>query len=89
MCLVKTCERFMGIGQVITMPIFFASNAIYPMEIMPTWLRILSLANPLTDEVDGLRSLMIRGAVSTEPARRCAGNGAASARRFRCACRGR
>jgi ABC-2 type transport system permease protein len=63
-CLVKTRERFMGIGQVITMPIFFASNAIYPMEIMPTWLRILSRANPLTYEVDGVRALMIRGAAS-------------------------
>jgi ABC-2 type transport system permease protein len=27
---VKTRERFMGIGQVLTMPLFFASNAIYP-----------------------------------------------------------
>ena len=25
----------MGIGQVLTMPIFFASNAIYPLAIMP------------------------------------------------------
>lgn len=63
-CLVKTRERFMGIGQVITMPIFFASNAIYPLEIMPTWLRILARANPLTYEVDALRALMIRGADS-------------------------
>jgi len=29
-CIVKTRERFMGIGQVLTMPLFFASNAIYP-----------------------------------------------------------
>ena len=29
----KTRERFMGIGQVLTMPIFFASNAIYPIEL--------------------------------------------------------
>ena len=29
-CIVKTRDRFMGIGQVLTMPIFFASNAIYP-----------------------------------------------------------
>ena len=29
-CIVRTRERFMGIGQVLTMPIFFASNAIYP-----------------------------------------------------------
>jgi ABC-type Na+ efflux pump permease subunit len=32
---VKTCERFMGIGQALTMPIFFASNAIYPLPLMP------------------------------------------------------
>jgi len=31
--LVKTRERFMGIGQVLTMPMFFASNAIYPLAI--------------------------------------------------------
>ena len=34
-CLVKTRERFMGIGQVLTMPMFFASNAIYPLAMMP------------------------------------------------------
>ena len=59
-CIVKTRERFMGIGQLLTMPIFFASNAIYPIEIMPPWLRAISLANPLTYEVDGLRALMLR-----------------------------
>ncbi len=37
----------MGIGQVLTMPIFFASNAIYPIEIMPDWLKVVSFANPL------------------------------------------
>src|SRR5579864_3481219 len=36
-CLVKTRERFMGIGQVLTMPLFFASNAIYPIATMPGW----------------------------------------------------
>jgi len=34
-CLVKTRERFMGIGQILTMPLFFASNAIYPIAVMP------------------------------------------------------
>jgi len=34
-CIVKTRERFMGVGQVLTMPLFFASNAIYPIAIMP------------------------------------------------------
>jgi ABC-2 type transport system permease protein len=60
-CIVRTRERFMGIGQVLTMPIFFASNAIYPIDLMPHWLQIVSRLNPLTYEVDALRALMLRG----------------------------
>jgi len=63
-CLVKTRERFMGIGQVLTMPLFFASNAIYPISIMPSWLQVISQINPLTYEVDALRLLMILGGTS-------------------------
>jgi ABC-2 type transport system permease protein len=59
--IVKTRERFMGIGQVITMPLFFASNAIYPLAIMPPWLKIVARVNPLSYEVDALRALMITG----------------------------
>jgi ABC-2 type transport system permease protein len=63
-CLVKTRERFMGIGQVLTMPLFFASNAIYPIAMMPDWLQVVSRINPLTYEVDALRALMLAGGVS-------------------------
>lgn len=63
-CIVKKRERFMGIGQVMTMPLFFASNALYPITSMPHWIRILSTVNPLTYMVDGLRSLMIVNEVS-------------------------
>jgi ABC-2 type transport system permease protein len=63
-CIVKTRERFMGIGQVLTMPIFFASNAIYPLSLMPPWLNVVSHVNPLTYEVDALRSLMLTHATS-------------------------
>ena len=63
-CIVKTRERFMGIGQVLTMPIFFASNAIYPLSLMPAWLRAVSEVNPLTYEVDALRALMLTSAAS-------------------------
>jgi ABC-2 type transport system permease protein len=63
-CLVKTRERFMGIGQVLTMPLFFASNAIYPISIMPAWLQVISHINPLTYEVDALRALMLVGSES-------------------------
>jgi len=64
-CVVRTRERFMGIGQVLTMPIFFASNAIYPIALMPRWLQIISSINPLTYEVDGLRALMLTNGVTT------------------------
>ena len=60
-CLVKTRERFMGIGQLITMPLFFASNAIYPIDIMPGWLKILSHINPLTYMINVLRLCMLPG----------------------------
>jgi ABC-2 type transport system permease protein len=63
-CIVKTRERFMGIGQVLTMPLFFASNAIYPTDIMPPWLRVVARLNPLTYLVDALRSLMLAGGAS-------------------------
>jgi ABC-2 type transport system permease protein len=63
-CIVKTRERFMGIGQVLTMPIFFASNAIYPLDLMPAWLRVVSSINPLTYQVDALRALMLPDGVS-------------------------
>lgn len=58
-CLVKSRERFMGIGQVLTMPLFFASNAIYPISMMPPWLQAISHLNPLTYQVDVLRTLML------------------------------
>jgi ABC-2 type transport system permease protein len=64
-CIVKTRERFMGIGQILTMPLFFASNAIYPLEIMPRWLKVVAHANPLTYQVDALRGLMLAGGTST------------------------
>ena len=52
-------DRLMGIGQMITMPLFFASNALYPVSIMPGWLQVLSQVNPLSYEVDALRGLLI------------------------------
>jgi ABC-2 type transport system permease protein len=63
--LVRTRERFMGIGQLITMPLFFASNAIYPLAIMPSWLHVVARVNPLSYEVDALRALMIPSGAST------------------------
>jgi ABC-2 type transport system permease protein len=64
-CLVKTRERFMGVGQLMTMPLFFASNAIYPIAMMPHWLQVIAKVNPLTYEVDALRILMLANGPGT------------------------
>jgi ABC-2 type transport system permease protein len=63
-CVVRTRERFMGVGQVLTMPLFCTSNAIYPLSIMPPWLRALAKVNPLSYQVDALRVLMVQGGQS-------------------------
>jgi len=60
----KTRERFMGIGQVITMPLFFASNALYPIQMMPLALQYFATVNPLSYVVDAVRGLMISGDLS-------------------------
>ena len=41
------------------MPLFFASNALYPIALMPPWLQAISHVNPLSYEVDALRGLLL------------------------------
>jgi hypothetical protein len=48
-------DRLMGIGQAITMPLFFASSGLYPIALMPGWLQAISRVNPLSYEVAALR----------------------------------
>lgn len=53
-----------GLGQIILMPLFFASNALYPLTVMPDWVARVSQVNPLSYMVDALRTLMIDAAPS-------------------------
>ncbi|WP_293315037.1 ABC transporter permease [Mycobacterium sp.] len=62
--LVRNRDRMMGIGQAITMPLFFASNALYPVDVMPSWLHALSKVNPLSYEVNALRGLLLGTALN-------------------------
>ncbi|MCW2574907.1 MAG: putative transporter permease protein [Modestobacter sp.] len=57
--LVLKRDRLMGIGQAIMMPLFFASNALYPVSVMPGWLQAISAGNPLSYEVSALRGLLL------------------------------
>ncbi len=57
--LVRQRERMMGIGQAISLPLFFASNALYPISVMPKALQYVSYGNPMSYEVDALRGLLV------------------------------
>jgi len=65
--LMKTRERFMGIGQAITFPLFFASTALYPLEMMPHAIRVLAAFNPMSYVIDAVRSLIITGNLASLP----------------------
>jgi ABC-2 type transport system permease protein len=65
--LLKTRDRMMGIGQAITMPLFFASNAIYPINLMPKALQYVALGNPMTYVVDAMRAMLLTGDYSGLP----------------------
>lgn len=61
--LVRDRERVQGLGQLIMMPLFFASNALYPIQVMPAYVSTIASLNPLSYMVDGLRELMVVGSV--------------------------
>lgn len=63
----KTRDRMMGIGQALTMPLFFASSAIYPISLMPVWLRYVAYVNPLSYVVDAMRAILVTGDYSGLP----------------------
>lgn len=52
-------EGMQGIMTLLTMPIFFASNALYPVNAFPPALQVVSMGNPLTHLVNGIRYFAI------------------------------
>ena len=52
-------EGLQGIITLLTMPIFFASNALYPISAFPPVLQAISVVNPLTHLVSGIRYFTI------------------------------
>jgi ABC-2 type transport system permease protein len=52
-------EGLQGVITLLTMPIFFASNALYPIDTFPEILKILSVYNPMTLLITGIRYFAI------------------------------
>ena len=51
-------QSFMGVMQMVVMPMFFISGALFPVVGLPVWLAVLNRLDPLTYAVDPMRRLV-------------------------------
>jgi ABC-2 type transport system permease protein len=55
---IKQMQAFFGVMQMIVMPMFFISGALFPANGLPGWLTVLNRIDPLTYAVDPMRRLV-------------------------------
>lgn len=60
----RTIMGYHGMIFLFNIPLLFASNALYPLQVLPGWMRWLVLLNPTTYLIDALRALAFDGAPS-------------------------
>jgi ABC-2 type transport system permease protein len=56
--MVDDFQGFQGINNLVVLPLFFLSSALYPLTQVPTTLKIISTANPVSYMVDSLRYIL-------------------------------
>jgi ABC-2 type transport system permease protein len=66
---IKQIQAFMGVMQMIVMPMFFISGALFPVSGLPGWLAFLNRVDPLTYAVDPMRRLVFGHLDLSAPAR--------------------
>jgi ABC-2 type transport system permease protein len=52
---IKQMQAFMALTQMLVMPLFFLSGALYPLNGLPAWLTVLTRFDPLTYIVSPMR----------------------------------
>jgi ABC-2 type transport system permease protein len=52
---ISQMQSFMALTQMLVMPMFFISGALFPVASLPAWLAVLNRADPLTYAVDPMR----------------------------------
>jgi ABC-2 type transport system permease protein len=55
---VNQMQSFMALMQMVVMPMFFLSGALFPVTNLPAWLAFLNRIDPLTYAVDPMRQLV-------------------------------
>ena len=67
---VTQLQSFMALMQLLVLPLFFLSGAIFPVSGLPRWLEILNRIDPLTYAVDAMRKVVFLHLHVSELARR-------------------
>ena len=55
---IKQMQSFMGVVQMVVMPMFFLSGALFPVSGLPGWLSVLNRVDPMAYAVDPMRRLV-------------------------------
>lgn len=55
----RSLQAFMAFAQMLIMPLFFLSGALFPLDGLPRWLTVLTRLDPLTYAVDPIRRLVL------------------------------
>ncbi len=58
---IKTIETLMAVINLFMMPLMFASNALFPVKVMPKWLQAIAKVNPVTYAIIPMRDLTVTG----------------------------
>ncbi|MCD6426584.1 MAG: ABC transporter permease [Caldisericaceae bacterium] len=58
---IKTIETLMSLINLFMMPLMFASNALFPLKVMPKWLQVIAKINPITYAIMPMRDLTVKG----------------------------
>ena len=58
---IRDHQLFIMVINFITLPLMFLSDAMMPMELLPSWLQTVAEYNPVTYAADGVRTLMNTG----------------------------
>ena len=67
---IKQMQSFFGVMQMIIMPMFFISGALFSVASLPAWLAVLNRLDPLTYAVDPMRQLVFNHIHISPAARR-------------------
>ncbi|WP_322817247.1 ABC transporter permease [Chloroflexus sp.] len=62
----RSIAGYHGMIFLFNLPLLFASNALYPLDVLPDWMRVIVLINPATYFIDAVRALAF-GTAATLP----------------------